>query len=448
MKRIGKNETTEMAPVKKCFVGLETALYLLFLALDAFSAGGDGVKYLTIVVCLLAAVWSARHGGSRLMAWAMAFTLAADTFLLLLDRWYGMGIVLFCVVQGLYLARIRRACGRTLWALRAGLAAAWVLLNALGMGTALNLLAALYFVNFLVNACQSLTLRSERLFAAGLWLFLLCDVCVGLRNQPSLLPGLAGAAQDVVAVAVILELIHHSGAESLAVEQRCLAILFAREIAAEREYIVGPVLIHRGIGVGADKQQRVGAVAHENHQNAQCGHGEDAHRELAGAPEPCGKRYQQHHRNPQRAAYEGDARQEHCKEKRPADGIGRALAVKFADRPYHHCHKEHGIDQHAHVVAPAEDVDKEQFEILGHFDESGHEAEEYQRDDSGRDGQCYQRAGGCGVAELTVIDHQHDGGDAEQIEQMHSYRYTYYIGYEHQIAVAVRQVGAVFPFEN
>ena len=186
MKRIGKNETTEMAPVKKCFVGLETALYLLFLALDAFSAGGDGVKYLTIVVCLLAAVWSARHGGSRLMAWAMAFTLAADTFLLLLDRWYGMGIVLFCVVQGLYLARIRRACGRTLWALRAGLAAAWVLLNALGMGTALNLL---------VNACQSLTLRSERLFAAGLWLFLLCDVCVGLRNQPSLLPGLAGAAQ-------------------------------------------------------------------------------------------------------------------------------------------------------------------------------------------------------------------------------------------------------------
>lgn len=181
MKRIGKNETTEMAPVKKCFVGLETALYLLFLALDAFSAGGDGVKYLTIVVCLLAAVWSARHGGSRLMAWAMAFTLAADTLLLLLDRWYGAGIVLFCVVQGLYLARIRRACSRTLWVLRAGLVpAAWVLLNALGMGTALNLLAALYFVNFLVNACQSLTLRSERLFAAGLWLFLLIALLAAL----------------------------------------------------------------------------------------------------------------------------------------------------------------------------------------------------------------------------------------------------------------------------
>ena len=195
MKRIGKNETTEMAPVKKCFVGLETALYLLFLALDAFSAGGDGVKYLTIVVCLLAAVWSARHGGSRLMAWAMAFTLAADTFLLLLDRWYGMGIVLFCVVQGLYLARIRRACGRHPVGAAGGAGGGVGAAECFGNGTALNLLAALYFVNFLVNACQSLTLRSERLFAAGLWLFLLCDVCVGLRNQPSLLPGLAGAAQ-------------------------------------------------------------------------------------------------------------------------------------------------------------------------------------------------------------------------------------------------------------
>ena len=30
MKRIGKNETTEINTVKKCFVGLEAALYLLF----------------------------------------------------------------------------------------------------------------------------------------------------------------------------------------------------------------------------------------------------------------------------------------------------------------------------------------------------------------------------------------------------------------------------------
>lgn len=124
------------------------------------------------------------------------FTLAADTFLLLLNRWYRAGIVLFCVVQGLYLARIRRACGppcgccRRDWCRGVGAA------ECFGNGTALNLLAALYFVNFLVNAFQSLTLRSERLFAAG-------DVAVSAVRRmrgaagtsPSLLPGLARAAQ-------------------------------------------------------------------------------------------------------------------------------------------------------------------------------------------------------------------------------------------------------------
>lgn len=184
MKRIGKNETTEMAPVKKCFVGLEMALYLLFLALDAFSAGGDGVKYLTIVVCLLAAVWSARHGGSRLMAWAMALPWRRTPSFCCWTGGTGRASPCSAWCRGCIWPGIRRACGRTLWALRMGLVpAAWVLLNALGMGTALNLLAALYFVNFLVNVCQSLTLRSERLFAAGLWLFLLCDVCVGLRTS-------------------------------------------------------------------------------------------------------------------------------------------------------------------------------------------------------------------------------------------------------------------------
>ncbi|MFR6087444.1 MAG: hypothetical protein ACLUIX_09605 [Oscillospiraceae bacterium] len=43
-------------------MGLETALYLLFLALDAFRRRRRG-KIPTIVVCLLAAVWSPRHGG-------------------------------------------------------------------------------------------------------------------------------------------------------------------------------------------------------------------------------------------------------------------------------------------------------------------------------------------------------------------------------------------------
>lgn len=170
------------------FLGLEAALYAAFMTLDLTGGSGDPVKYASIAVCLVFSVLFARRGGSRLMAAAMALTLGADTFLLLLNDWYGAGVALFCGVQGLYLVRILRRCGRSLWGLRLFLVgAAWAGLWALGLLSPLNLLAAVYFANFLVNACQALSL-SMPLFAWGLCLFLLCDVCVGVHNQPELFP--------------------------------------------------------------------------------------------------------------------------------------------------------------------------------------------------------------------------------------------------------------------
>lgn len=170
------------------FLGLEAALYAAFMTLDLTGGSGDPGKYASIAVCLVFSVLFARRGGSRLMAAAMALTLGADTFLLLLNRWYGAGLALFCGVQGLYLIRILRRCGRSLWGLRLFLVtAAFLGLWALGLLSPLNLLAAVYFANFLVNACQALSL-SMPLFAWGLWLFLLCDVCVGVHNQPELFP--------------------------------------------------------------------------------------------------------------------------------------------------------------------------------------------------------------------------------------------------------------------
>lgn len=179
------------------FLGLEAALYAIFMTLDLTGGSGGPVKYASIAVCLVFSVLFARRGGSRLMAAAMALTLGADTFLLLLNDWYGAGVALFCGVQALYLVRIcRQNGGRSLWGLRLFLVtAAWAGLWALGLLSPLNLLAAVYFANFLVNACQAFSL-SMPLFAWGLWLFLLCDVCVGVHNQPELFPGwLAAFAQ-------------------------------------------------------------------------------------------------------------------------------------------------------------------------------------------------------------------------------------------------------------
>ena len=187
----------DKADVTAAFLGLEAALYAVFLTLDLTGGSGDPVKYASIAVCLVFSVLFACRGGSRLMPAAMALTLGADTFLLLLNDHYGAGVALFCGVQALYLVRIcRRNGGRTLWPLRLVLVlGAWAGLWALGLLSPLNLLAAVYFTNFLLNACQAVPLHSP-LFSVGLWLFLLCDVCVGIRNQPELFPGwLAAFAQ-------------------------------------------------------------------------------------------------------------------------------------------------------------------------------------------------------------------------------------------------------------
>lgn len=186
-----------VGPVTAAFLGLEAALYAVFLTMDLTGGSGDPVKYASIAVCLVFSVLFACRGGSRLMPAAMALTLGADTFLLLLNDHYGAGVALFCGVQALYLVRIcRRNGGRTLWPLRLVLVlGAWTGLWALGLLSPLNLLAAVYFTNFLLNACQAVPLHSP-LFSVGLWLFLLCDVCVGIRNQPELFPGwLAAFAQ-------------------------------------------------------------------------------------------------------------------------------------------------------------------------------------------------------------------------------------------------------------
>ena len=176
------------------FLLAELAVYLLFLWLDLFcgGAGSAPVKYAAIALCFFFSLYGSVRGGERLVTAALAFTLGGVCFLLLLDARYLAGVLLFCVVQGLYLARIlRENGGHALWPLRLGLfaVALWVL-RRLGMLSLLNGVTAFYFNNFLVNVIQSLSLRGLRLrlFSLGLALFLCCDLCVGAFNEPGLVP--------------------------------------------------------------------------------------------------------------------------------------------------------------------------------------------------------------------------------------------------------------------
>lgn len=182
------------------FPVLEGCLYLTFLSLDLFLPGSGWdvpCKYLSIVLCFCFVLRVGRGRDGLLMKTALGFTLLADLFLLVLDRWYPAGVASFCVVQLLYLIRIARArpAGLPVRLLLRGIlvAVALAVANGLGALDPLTALALFYFSQLVVNVLESLALgRGYRCFAVGLLLFLCCDLCVGLQNLSAWFPAAGG----------------------------------------------------------------------------------------------------------------------------------------------------------------------------------------------------------------------------------------------------------------
>ncbi len=234
-----------------------------------------------------------------------------------------------------------------------------------------------------------------------------------------------------------------------AFEKRTVAVLLAVEVRTECKNVVGSVLVHRGIGRGAYQQKRIRRITHEYHKYADNANRQHPHRQRTAETEQINRQTYQHECSHQRrVADKRHARQTHRGKHEQAHRSGRGTAVKCAYGKYEHSHEEYGIDKHAHIVAKAEAIDKQQLEPLGYLHESRHEAVENSAHYDARHSQRNQRAGSVDILPLTVIEYEAEGGYAEQVEQVHSYRNTYHIGYKHKIAVAVRLVGTVFPLEH
>ena len=232
-----------------------------------------------------------------------------------------------------------------------------------------------------------------------------------------------------------------------AAEQRPLAILLAVKIRTEREYIVGRVLVHRRAGVGADEQQRIRRIAHEDQENGQHDNVEHPDGNLRAGEEHIAEQGGRQEQADPYVADERHARKHQAQAEAPLDGLGVRLAVKRAYSPYEHSHQQDGIDEDAHVVRHAEDIDKQQFEPLGHHHESGHETVEDQSHDRERHQQGDQRPLGRHILAFLVIVDEHDGRDAQQIEQVHGDGHADHIGDKYQVSVAMGLVGAVLPLE-
>lgn len=181
--------------MKRCFLIAEMLLYAAFLALDltgVLPGVSKWTKFAAICLVALAGLSALRTSDGRIVSAALLLTAAADVFLLVLDRSYGLGVALFLCVQILYTIRLCNWSGasRTLHLTARGMLtgfAAWMASVPFGR---LEALAAGYIVWFFLNLAQSVSLalqtreRKAVRFAAGLALFFLCDLCVGIHNLP------------------------------------------------------------------------------------------------------------------------------------------------------------------------------------------------------------------------------------------------------------------------
>lgn len=180
-------------PILPLFLLAEGGMYAVFLTLDLWydGTGSVPVKYLSIALCAGTAIWSACRGGSVLTAWALAFTLGADAFLLLLNQNYLAGVLLFLGAQACYALRLSRS-GSGLCLGTRGLIWAVLMLTlwCSGLLTPLTAAVSLYLSNFLINLWLSRSqpgLPGRQLFW-GLALYFCCDLWVGIFNCPELFP--------------------------------------------------------------------------------------------------------------------------------------------------------------------------------------------------------------------------------------------------------------------
>ncbi len=179
--------------VTGCFLAAEAVLYGGFLFLDLSGTAGPDVarKYAGVLLCLGFSLWCAAQGGDKLVPPALLLTALADSLLLVANRFYALGVLIFLGAQSVYLVRLLLRARRSWWGLRCALPlGVGLAMYALEQATPLNLLAGLYFSQLLVNTVLSWTLRGRRwrVFAAGLTLFVCCDLCVGAFTSPGLVP--------------------------------------------------------------------------------------------------------------------------------------------------------------------------------------------------------------------------------------------------------------------
>jgi len=180
-------------------------LYLFFIALD-YSLQNTGskysiaAKYFSILLCFIMTIMIGRNGhdivDTRLLQSAFFFTACAD-YCLLLSNKFMVGVLIFCIVQIIYIFRYTRDLKSRSKIFLAVLIIYILLsiialsaLNTQSLDLRLSLICLFYgclIITSLITAVRTLKtnyfpLCSSVMICIGMILFLLCDINVALFN--------------------------------------------------------------------------------------------------------------------------------------------------------------------------------------------------------------------------------------------------------------------------
>ncbi len=194
-REMGKLKFTPKNIVLAAFAAVETVIYIVFNIVTAIIPGDTiYLKYSGILLCLAVAFtmifFNGKSRDSVILTCALFFTAVSDLFILVLNKYYEVGLITFIITQSLYLYRLYAGRIKKIWiTVTVRAVAAATLLSVFGGLGKLNFLVAevcVYIVMLVGNCADAWIIAGKGvknvIFALGLVLFLCCDICVGLDN--------------------------------------------------------------------------------------------------------------------------------------------------------------------------------------------------------------------------------------------------------------------------
>ncbi|MDR3318592.1 MAG: hypothetical protein LBS99_04070 [Clostridiales bacterium] len=169
----------------------------------------ERIQFASVVLCLAAGtVFCFLQRKFDLTVAALVFTVTADTFLVLLDDYYLIAVIVFSCVQLTYCAvTVIRAKSSAKRIANLVTRAALTVVLEIGIAAflkedfdALIAVAVFYFVNLFANvAFAFIDFKANPAFAVGLLLFMCCDAAIGCNFAVDLLGITDGVAYAVYA---------------------------------------------------------------------------------------------------------------------------------------------------------------------------------------------------------------------------------------------------------